>query len=497
MATADFPGRVASSSHARALSSVRPQLRDPLRPGLALAFAFAWGLAMARLIDVSDDGPAMLLFGTTFSATLFFACLARPRWFLLLMLAYLPFSKVYPLPLAGITGANLTNLVLLMGIVAAVRLRLSHPRRSRFGRAEVLTGIFVLVSSLSLYHTYVSGGSLGEVAQIYRAWLTPMAFFFLARSLVRDREDIRAILMVLAWTAFLVGADTWKEGLDRSSRGSIDAARVDGLMEQPNSMGAFLAYYGAPLLTFALSARPIRRGWPYLLGFLVAARATLYTFSRGAYLAYAAGTTSALLFVQPLLLVVASGGGLLAVGLFPSLLPDSIRQRLGETTSEQALYHEDGSATSLDKSSSHRLVLWKGAVRMIADHPVTGVGIGRFQWVIGAYTDVPLKKTDPHDAHNAYLLQAAEMGLPSLFLMLCVLATFGFTALRLRLRHPHPLDRALGAMYLSSLAAVLVSCLLGSRFSDEALIGGFWVVSALVVVVGKTGRPRARRLLRG
>jgi O-antigen ligase len=125
------------------------------------------------------------------------------------------------------------------------------------------------------------------------------------------------------------------------------------------------------------------------------------------------------------------------------------------------------------------------------------VGIGRFQWVIGAYTDVPLKKTDPHDAHNAYLLQAAEMGLPSLFLMLCVLATFGFTALRLRLRHPHPLDRALGAMYLSSLAAVLVSCLLGSRFSDEALIGGFWVVSALVVVVGKTGRPRARRLLRG
>jgi O-antigen ligase len=194
--------------------------------------------------------------------------------------------------------------------------------------------------------------------------------------------------------------------------------------------------------------------------------------------------------------VAASGGGLVAAAIFPSILPDSVRSRLGETSSEEALYHEEGSATTLDKSSSHRLVLWKGAARMIATHPLTGVGLGRFQQNIWAYTDVPLKKTDPHDAHNAYLLQAAEMGLPSLALMLLVLASFGLIALRLRLRHPHWLDRALGAAYLSSLGAVLVSCLLGSRFSDEALIGGFWILSALVVVVGKA-RPRPRRRLHG
>ena len=58
--------------------------------------------------------------------------------------------------------------------------------------------------------------------------------------------------------------------------------------------------------------------------------------------------------------------------------------------------------------------------------------------MIGSYTEVPLKKTEPHDAHNAYLLQAAEMGLPSLVLMLFVLGAFGRNALRLRLRHPIP-----------------------------------------------------------
>ena len=59
------------------------------------------------------------------------------------------------------------------------------------------------------------------------------------------------------------------------------------------------------------------------------------------------------------------------------------------------------------------------------------------------------------------------------------------------------MDRGLGVVYLSSLAAVLVSCMLGSRFSDEALVGGFWILSAMVVVVSRAGRARPRRLSRG
>ena len=193
-----------------------------------------------------------------------------------------------------------------------------------------------------------------------------MVLYVLARYLVRERDDVRAVLQILAWTAFLVAALTWKEGLDRSSRGTIDAARVPGLMEQANSMGAFLAYYGAPLLALALASRPWRRGLPYLLAFAVAARATLYTFSRGRISPWRRAAAAALLFAQPLLLVAASGGGLAAAGLFPSLLPTSVRERLGETTTEKALYHGEGRAVTLDKSSAHRLVIWRGGVRMVA-----------------------------------------------------------------------------------------------------------------------------------
>ena len=468
--------------------------RRELGPGLTFAFSFACILGLARFIDVSEDGKAMLLFGTTFFVATIFAAFVRPRWFLPLAVVYLPFSKAYPLPVAGITGANMTNFVLALGLVAWVSSRVQGgpPLATRF--ADVLVFLFVAVSTLGLLPAYAADPDLVDLAMTYRAWLAPMAFYFLARGLVRNREDVRGILWLVVWTTLLVAADVWKEGFDRSSRGSIDAARARGLMEQANSMGAFLVYYGVPLLALGIGVRPFRRALPYLAAFLVVARATLYTFSRAAYLALAAGSATVLLFGNPLLLAVAGGGGTAALVLFPSLVPASVRERLDDTTARSTVYEGDGAAVTLDRSSAHRLVIWRGAVQMIAAQPVQGVGLGRFQKMIGYYTEVPLRKSDPHDAHNAFVLVAAETGLPSLALLLLLFAAWGWLALQMRLRHRHPVDRSLALAFLGSLVGVFVSGLLGSRFSDEALVGWFWILAALVVAASRfRSRPRARR----
>jgi O-antigen ligase len=480
------------SAPARAREAARLSLRE-LRPGLTLALLFASGLGLARFIDVSEDGKAMLIFGTSFFVAITFSTLIRPRFYLPLAVAYLPFSKVYPLPIAGITGANMTNFVLVLGLVAWLSSRLQGraPLPTRF--ADVLAVAFVAVCSVGLLPAYSADPDLADLALTYRAWLAPMAFYFVARGLVRNREDVRGILWVMAWTTFLVAVDTWKEGLDRSSHGSIDAARVRGLMEQANSMGAFLVYYGIPILALAVGARPLRRALPYFAAFLVVVRATLYTFSRGAYLALAGGSATVLALGNPLLLAAAGGGGAVGVALFPSLIPSSVMERLDETTTRSSTYEGEEAQVSLDRSSAHRLVIWRGAGRMIAAHPLDGIGLGRFQRMIGYYTEVPLRKTDPHDAHNAFILVAAETGVPSLVLLLLLFAAWGLLALRLRFRRRHPVDRSLGLAFLGSLVGVLVSCMLGSRFSDEALIGWFWILAALVVTASRFRELRPRR----
>jgi O-antigen ligase len=467
--------------------------RRDLRPGLWLALTYSTCLGLARLIDVSEDGKAMLLFGSTYPVLLAVAALVQPRWYPLLTVAYLPFSRAYPLPFAGVTGANLTNLLILFGLVACLVDRSRRPRRLPAGATEALILTWVLLGALSLLQTRQAGADLFDLAQTFRAWFAPIAFFFVARGLVRDRHDVSATLQVMAWTTFLVAALTWVEGLDRGTRGTIEAARVPGLMGQPNSMGAFLGYYGVPLLAIGITLRPWRRGLPYVAGFLVAARASLFTFSRGAYLTVAGGAATVLLFGNPLLLVAAGGGAAVTAVAFPQLLPDSVVERFGATTEHRILPGEDPLQT-LDRSSAHRLVIWGGAARMIAERPLQGFGLDRFHQEIGHYTAVPLKEDDPTDAHNAFVLVAAEMGLPALLVLLLVLVSYGGTALVVFFRRKGMVpDRPLALACLGNLAAIFISCMLGSRFSDESLVGYFWVLVALMVVVGRLAGPRRRR----
>jgi O-antigen ligase len=472
----------------RAAAAARRPSRTDFRAGLALAFAYATGLALARLIDVSEDGKAMFAFGTSFTLVCAVVALVRPRWLLPLFVAYLPYSRAYPLPVGGITGANLTNLLLVLVFLTWLsgRFGAAPRKRLRVGAPELIAAAYVAVASLSAVTAKLGGAETFDVVLDYRAWLAPILLFFLVRATVRQRQEIAALVLVMAWTTALIGGITWWEGIDRSTRGSIEAARVKGLMMQANQMGAFLVYYGVPLLAYALTLRPWRRGLPYFAGYLVAMRAMLFTFSRGAYLAFVAGSAVVALLRNPLYLVAAAGGGVAAVAAFPGLIPDSVRERLDSTTQEGT---QTGEAATLDRSSVLRLVIWKGAARMIAERPLQGVGLGQFPQLIGRYTELPLAKTDPHDAHNAFVLVAAEMGIPALLLLLLFLGALAATAVDTYFRRRLAPDRPLALACVGLVVSVCVSCMLGSRFSDESMIGYAWVLAGLTVVVARLPAP--------
>jgi O-antigen ligase len=460
-----------------------------VRLGLALSILFALALAAARAIDVSEDGKAMLAFSLSFLPVVVATAVARPLWFLLLTVAYLPFAKTYPLSLGG--GANMSNIILLLAPVAWLASRRGSRWRSRRGALEVLVLVYMVVGSLSVLPAFGRVDSVGELLQTYRGWLAPFLFFFVARGLVRDRAGLMAVLRVMAVVTILVAALTWLEGMSRSDRGSIDAARVRGLMQQANQMGAFLVYYGVLVLTLALRDRHWGRRLFYFGGFLVTARAMLFTFSRSAYLALATACSLVVLLHNPLLMLAGAGGGAIAVVAKPSLIPGSIRERLGQTTEGTGL---EGENQTLDKSSAYRLILWKAAFRMVQERPLTGVGLGQFSSVVGYYTEVTLSKDDPNDAHNAFILIAAEMGLPALAMALVLLIAVALTSVRAYFRRRHPVDLTVAIALLGSWAGLVFSCMLGSRFSDESLISYFWILCALLAVARRLPQPLPRRL---
>jgi O-antigen ligase len=172
--------------------------------------------------------------------------------------------------------------------------------------------------------------------------------------------------------------------------------------------------------------------------------------------------------------------GTAAVAVDPGLIPESVIVRLGETTKDSA---GDMGEPELDKSVSHRFVLWRAARRIIGDYPLGGVGLGLFPWYVDAYVERPLKESEARDVHNGYLLVATELGLPAFVVMVTLLVVLLVSCLRLYFGRRHGFDRMVALGASGSVLALCCTLMLGSRFADENYIGYFWALTAFVMVL--------------
>jgi O-antigen ligase len=130
-----------------------------------------------------------------------------------------------------------------------------------------------------------------------------------------------------------------------------------------------------------------------------------------------------------------------------------------------------------DRSASSRLEIWAAAWEMIKEYPM-GVGIGQFEHEIGAYLDPGVRHSP--DAHNTYVLCAAETGFPGLAAFLLTLGAAWYTLARLsrrvrtRLSDPDQFELMIYASRLS-LIVYMVGGLFTSRFYTE----GMWMLIML------------------
>jgi len=138
--------------------------------------------------------------------------------------------------------------------------------------------------------------------------------------------------------------------------------------------------------------------------------------------------------------------------------------------------------TNLD---TDRLPLWEDAWKMIRQHPVTGQGLGTFQWTYPAYETV-----DPDSpalyAHNDYLQALAEVGIIGLVLLLAALVLAYRTALGNLFRSEDSLARGIGMGTLGALTAIALQ-----ETTDFGLyIPGVAILAAVLVGLNL----RAKRL---
>ncbi len=142
-------------------------------------------------------------------------------------------------------------------------------------------------------------------------------------------------------------------------------------------------------------------------------------------------------------------------------------------------------ALSSDGSWQERGALWRGTGRMIAAHPLLGVGAGRYpgeQWRwthVGGPLSPAAHPSLSSEAHSFYAQTAAEMGLPGLGLYLAALAAFfaaGVRRLRNSRRHRLSGQSALLLAALSAAAGQSVDALASPSWQFPEVSFFFWAV---------------------
>ncbi|MDR7430058.1 MAG: O-antigen ligase family protein [Armatimonadota bacterium] len=285
----------------------------------------------------------------------------------------------------------------------------------------------------------------------------------LAPSLRTLRERPQALGTVCAaWTAggALAGAwVVWRYLHTGAGRGDLPELGW-------NAAGTVLAAASLVALGLALTTKSRTRVllWAAQLPVLAGLLATL---SRGAWVGWLAGVLCFCLLAGTASRRVRWGAVAVLVGvlLAASSIP-AFRAR---------------ALTLLDPGHyRYRIVVWKAAMRMVADRPWTGVGFGAFVREYDNYR-VPEDSYAPAPfAHNLPLSLAAETGLPGLAAFLVFLGALLRAGYRTAARSPDP-DGMANAGAAAALAAVLVQQLVDGTLQSFHLGFAFWILAAALL----------------
>ena len=437
----------------------------------ALVFILAKEISLPRAVTI----PIAVIGLFAFIYTSF----AKPYLSLLILTAYAPFSRMITGQFGTqVVGLNLTN-IMIITILVGWAFYASMNRQELFTRASIspwilafcVWGFFAVLRAKLVYgESY----DMDSFFILFKRWATPILLYFIGLMIVRDKDTFKKVVFIIMFATFMIALMAIRNYMNAGS-GSLESTRVGGIFEQPNTLGAFFVYNMFFFLGFFLYYWRSFKYWLLLIPFLACFRGIMVTFSRGAYLAFAFGGYMTTFFKSKALFIVCSAM-LFAIVLNPSLLPGGIQYRLGQTFSRGQIISTNAEDVT-DTSAGKRMLVWKGALQMINDEPLFGFGYGMFPFVIGSY--VPQIKE--MDAHNTYLILAAEMGIPALIVFLLILLLVIKNSWWL-LKHTE--DRYFKAFALGMLGGIfglLVANMFGSRLNSEEVSSYFWLLSGLVM----------------
>lgn len=306
----------------------------------------------------------------------------------------------------------LLALVLLACLATVLRAGIDRERKLARAPVNRYILIYAIIYFIATFTSVTISGSL--YIGLLSCVLIMSAFAVENAVTTRKQFDILVKAIVLAGTLVALygiyqhffgtgGGETW---VDQDMFSDI-STRVYSTLQNPNVLSEYLLLI-IPLAAALLFAEEgAGRKLFYLMICGILCLCMIYTFSRGGWLGLLFAAVIFLLLVDRrfIFLIIAGGIGLL---LFA---PDVMVQR----------FTSIGNVT--DTSTSYRVSIWMGTIKMLKDYWLTGIGPGThaFNMVYPAYSYNTVSA--PH-AHNLFLQIVCDTGIAGIIVFAILIIVF-------------------------------------------------------------------------
>ncbi len=442
-------------------------------------FSILAAVALACTVVEVSAGVAM---GLLVGAILTVVGLARFEVLIHAVIILLPLQSWIPYSLQQLGTLNPFNLLsMVIFVIWIVNAILQRERIVSFSWMNFAILFFLLICIAALLNSSRFAGSDHLAAQLnpLKRWLSPILLFFpianarFARPAIK--RLVRTALLTVGFVALLTINDLNNIGWHNISlRTRFGGAFGFG---GENDLAAFFVFYPIVALAIGLFERKFFSRMVLFGIFTAATLPLMLSLSRGAYLGVIAALGAiGLLRYRWMLAMLA-----LAVMFYDTWTPGIVQQRFARTlvaANERVggrVPAPNEEERNLETSSAQRVRIWRGALRLIEDYPLTGVGYNVFQQAIPTYANMEWGM----DAHNMYLRIGAEMGLLGLLSFLTLLAVPGVTMWRVYRTSGDRFMRGWMLGGIASICGILVVNIFGSRFTREELVGLYWVLVGL------------------
>ena len=468
-------------------------LRQPVQRGeewRTYALVFAVALFLTGLIAPYRDVhlPQLLVFavGVMFVLVCMKFSVEEHERLMLVFCVFAPFQKVLPGDFSGIIrGFNVTNVFFFFLLLGWAMQTLRFERRFYKRRSiDIPLAVFCLLGLVSLFRRELYSGEQTVLDSIFfmKEWLLPMIIYYIVVNSIRDRKTLVRLVVVVCITTALVGFLGLKRFyLDKGGTynvfSSYDKARIGVICGQPNQLGAFFCYYTFLLLAFfAMRWRKLTY-WFLLIPVVACWRSAWLTFSRGAQVAFGVSFIAFVFLWSRKVFFFVLMPVVIFFACFPHLIPSIFVGRMANTVRTDGTY---------DYSTQNRLAVWKHAIIMIKANPFLGVGYDNFQRHIGDY-GLP-RNVRGIDAHNTYLLYAAEMGIPAALLFVVILGMCFWKGMYVFIWSRDNFFRATSLGFVAGLTGLVVANVFGSRLNSNEVVFQFWILVAVIIRMAEVAR---------